>query len=408
MVTEVVRSVARSWELFDAAQEVIPLGTQTHSKAPREALRGVEPCYLVRGDGCRVWDADGNEYIDFRNGLGPITLGYRFPAVDEAVRAQLESGIVFSYPHPLEVEVAQALVEVLPCAERVRFLKTGGEAMAAAHRLSRAFTKRELILTCGYHGWVNTMARGGVPEATRKTYVTMPWGNIGPYAEAFEASPGEIAAVSVACAYAEVEQGRSFLRELRTLTRQHGAVLIFDEIVTGFRLRRAGAQEYFGVVPDLAVFAKGLSNGVPLSCFAGNAAVMETVKDCVISSTFGGDTLGLAAARAVLGVYEREDVIGRLWKRGEQLHEGFNAYSERLGLPARFVGASPVGQLVFDHPDAARLFLRFNAEVLKRGIIVYSVCYTNFSHTEADIDQAVGAMGEALEAIAIEGLFDRG
>ena len=407
MTTEVERSVARSWELYDLAQQVIPLGTQTHSKAPREALRGVEPCYLVRGDGCRVWDADGNEYIDFRNGLGPITLGYRFPAVDEAVKEQLESGIVFSYPHPLEVEVAQRLVEVLPCAERVRFLKTGGEAMAAAHRLSRAFTERELILTCGYHGWVNTMARGGVPEATRKTYMALPWGDIGPYAAAFEAAPDEIAAVSVACAYAEVEQGRSFLKALRKLTEQRGAVLIFDEIVTGFRLRRAGAQEYFGVIPDLAVFAKGLSNGVPLSCFVGQAAVMETVKDCVVSSTFGGDTLGLAAARAVLDVYEREDVIGTLWKRGEQLHEGFNACSERLSLPVSFVGAPPVGQLVFDHPEAGRLFLRFNEEVLKRGIIVYSVCYTNFSHTEADIDQAVRAMGEALEVIAIEGLFDR-
>lgn len=407
MTTEVERSVARSWELYDLAQQVIPLGTQTHSKAPREALRGVEPCYLVRGDGCRVWDADGNEYIDFRNGLGPITLGYRFPAVDEAVKEQLESGIVFSYPHPLEVEVAQRLVEVLPCAERVRFLKTGGEAMAAAHRLSRAFTERELILTCGYHGWVNTMARGGVPEATRKTYMALPWGDIGPYEAAFEAAPDEIAAVSVACAYAEVEQGRSFLKALRKLTEQRGAVLIFDEIVTGFRLRRAGAQEYFGVIPDLAVFAKGLSNGVPLSCFVGQAAVMETVKDCVVSSTFGGDTLGLAAARAVLDVYEREDVIGTLWKRGEQLHEGFNACSERLSLPVSFVGAPPVGQLVFDHPEAGRLFLRFNEEVLKRGIIVYSVCYTNFSHTEADIDQAVRAMGEALEVIAIEGLFDR-
>ncbi len=407
MTTKVERSVARSWELYDLAQQVIPLGTQTHSKAPREALRGVEPCYLVRGDGCRVWDADGNEYIDFRNGLGPITLGYRFPAVDEAVKEQLESGIVFSYPHPLEVEVAQRLVEVLPCAERVRFLKTGGEAMAAAHRLSRAFTERELILTCGYHGWVNTMARGGVPEATRKTYMALPWGDIGPYAAAFEAAPDEIAAVSVACAYAEVEQGRSFLKALRKLTEQRGAVLIFDEIVTGFRLRRAGAQEYFGVIPDLAVFAKGLSNGVPLSCFVGQAAVMETVKDCVVSSTFGGDTLGLAAARAVLDVYEREDVIGTLWKRGEQLHEGFNACSERLSLPVSIVGAPPVGQLVFDHPDAGRLFLRFNEEVLKRGIIVYSVCYTNFSHTEADIDQAVRAMGEALEVIAIEGLFDR-
>ena len=130
--------VTRSWELHERALEVIPMGTQTHSKAPRAALREVEPCFLARGEGCRVWDVDDNEYIDFRCALGPISLGYRFAAVDEAVRRQLDSGMVFSYPHPLEVEVAEALVQLIPCAEAVRFLKTGGEAMAATHRLARA------------------------------------------------------------------------------------------------------------------------------------------------------------------------------------------------------------------------------------------------------------------------------
>ena len=139
------------------------MATQTHSKAAREALRGIEPCYLVRGQGCRVWDLDDNEYIDFRNGLGPISLGYRYPAVEEAVRRQLDSGVVFSYAHPLEVEVAERLVDVIPCAESVCFLKTGGEAMAATHRLARAFTGRDHVLTCGYHGWINTMSRAGVP-----------------------------------------------------------------------------------------------------------------------------------------------------------------------------------------------------------------------------------------------------
>ena len=126
------------------------MATQTHSKAPREALRGIEPCFLVRGKGCRVWDLDGNEYIDFRNGLGPITLGYFYPTVDDAIRQQMEDGIIFSYPRPLEIEVAERLVRVIPCAERVRFLKTGGEAMTATQRLARAFTGRDLILTCGY------------------------------------------------------------------------------------------------------------------------------------------------------------------------------------------------------------------------------------------------------------------
>ena len=402
------RTVDRSWELHDRAVKVIPLATQTHSKMPREALRGVEPCYLVKGKGCRVWDLDGNEYIDFRNGLGPITLGYCFPAVDEALTRQVENGIVFSYSNPLEVAVAEELVKVIPCAEKVRFLKTGGEAMAAVHRLARGYTGRDLILTCGYHGWVNTMSRG-VPEATRSTFRSMPWGDMAPYEAAFSASADAIAGVSVACSYADMEKGHTFLRDLRALTEKCGALLMFDEIVTGFRVSRGGVQEYFGVTPDLAVFAKGISNGVPLSCYLGRADVMDKVQDVVISSTFGGDTLGLAAARAVLEVYEKEDVIGTIWARGKQLHEGFNAQCERLGVPAGFRGLPPVGQLAFEHPDGGRnaqLFLRFNGEVLKRGVIIYSVCYPNFSHSEADIDEAVGAMGEALEAMAADGLFD--
>jgi glutamate-1-semialdehyde 2,1-aminomutase len=406
MATEVKRSVKQSWALFDRAEEVIPMGTQTHSKAPRASLRDVEPCYLVRGEGCRVWDLDGNEYIDFRNGLGPISLGYRYPAVDEALRRQLDSGIVFSYPHPLEVEVAEELVKVLPCAEQVRFLKTGGEAMAATHRLARAYTGRDQILTCGYHGWINTMSKTGVPEATRATYTALPWGDKKPFEEVLQANPGNVAAVSVACSYGDIEKGPTFLRDLRELTNQYGVVLIYDEIVMGFRLRRAGAQEYFGVTPDLAVFAKGISNGVPLSCYAGNKAVMATVQEAVISSTFGGDTLGLAAAKAVLDVYANNDVIGTLWARGEQLHEGFNAHCSRLDIPVSFKGAAPVGQLVFDHPNSGELFLRFNAEVLKRGLIIYSVCYTSFSHTEADIDSSVAAMGESLEVMKNDGLFD--
>lgn len=407
MVNSKVRTVEESWRLHDRAVEVIPMATQTHSKAPREALRGVEPCYLVRGKGGRVWDVDGNEYIDFRNGLGPVILGYCFPAVDEAVRRQLESGIVFSYSHPLEVEVAEKLVERIPCAESVRFLKTGGEAMAAAHRLARGFSGRDLIVSCGYHGWINTTSRSGVPEAVRSVYCELGWGEVGPFAELLEKE--EVAAVSVACGYADIERGQDFLPALRELTNKHGVLLIFDEIVTGFRLHAAGAQGYFGVTPDLAVFAKGLSNGVPLSCYVGRREVMEKVEEVVISSTFGGDTLGLAAARAVLEVYDREEVVGRIWERGRQLHEGFNGICQRLGVAAGFRGLPPLGQLMFDYPDGKRnndLFLRFNGEVLKRGVIIYNVCYPNFSHTEEDIEQALEGMAGGLEVMKEEGLFE--
>ncbi len=391
------RSVDKSWELHQRAVNVVPMATQTHSKAPRQALRDVEPCFLVRGEGCRVWDVDGNEYIDFRNGLGPVSLGYAYPAVNEAVARQLQDGVVFSYSHPLEVEIAERLVEIIPCAEKVRFLKTGGEAMAATHRLARGFTGRDHILTCGYHGWVNTM-KEGVPTATRSTSSALPWGNIDAFQTAIDAQGADnVAAISVACDYAGIETGHPFLPALRALCDRIGALLIFDEIVMGFRLARAGAQEYFGVTPDLAVFAKGISNGVPLSTYLGRADVMDAVERVVISSTFGGDTLGLAAARAVLDIYEQEDVIETLWARGKQLHEGVASLCAQHGVEGGFAGLAPVGMLQLPTPQGR---LQFEGECLRGGVITYSVCYPSYSHTAADIDEALDVMGPALAQVA--------
>ena len=399
----------RSWDLYDRAIKVIPLATQTHAKAPRPELRGIEPCYVTHGKGCRVWDLDGNEYIDLRNSLGPITLGYRYPAVERAVRRQLSKGSIFSYPHPLEVEVAEILVKLIPCAEMVRFLRTGGEAMAAAIRLARAFTGRDLVLTCGYHGWLTSVFRPGVPEAIRSVYRELPWGEIGPYARLFEQEPGRIAAVSVACDYAQIEKGHKFLADLRALTRQHDAVLIFDEIVTGFRLALAGAQEYFGVTPDMAVFAKGISNGFPLSCYVGRREIMRTVERSVVSSTYGGDTLSLAAAKVVLETYQEQDVIAAIWERGRQLQHGFAEICTRLDAPAGLFGLPPTGTLQFVHPDSTRngaLFERFNAETQRRGVIIYHVCYPNFAHQVSDIQEVLKAMETALTAMQEERLFD--
>jgi glutamate-1-semialdehyde 2,1-aminomutase len=397
------RTVEQSWSLYDRAVAVIPMATQTHSKAPRDALRGTEPCYLQRGSGCRVWDVDGNEYIDFRCGLGPITLGYSVPSVNDAVAAQLADGVVFSYAHPLEVEVAERLVEVIPCAESVRFLKTGGEAMAATHRLARGFTGRDHVITCGYHGWINSMGRAGVPASIESVYRALPWGDIAPYEAAFdELGSDAVAAVSVACSYHDIERGHDFLPALRELTARHGALLVFDEIVTGFRLARGGAQEYFGVTPDLAVFAKGMSNGVPLSAYLGRRDVMEAVRDVVISSTFGGDALGLAAARAVLDIYAAEPVIDTLWERGRQLHAGIAEHASRLGIAVSVQGLPPVGQLQLPSAEAR---VAFEGECLQRGVILYTVLYPNYAHAPSDIDEALTAMGEALEAVRDRGLL---
>lgn len=402
------RDVSRSWELLERAKKVIPMATQTHSKAPREALRGVEPCFIDRGLGGHIWDVDGNEYIDLRCSLGPITLGHRFPAVEEAVRAQLEKGTVFSYPSLLEVEVAEQIVEVIPCAESCRFLRTGGEAMTAAMKLARAFTGRDRILKCGYHGWLTTMTSAGTPEAVKSVHTELGWGDPGRFEAILKEDGDNVAAITVAYSYTAGESAAEFLAALRDLADRYGALLVFDEIVTGFRLANGGAQERFGVTPDLAVFSKGMANGFPISVYCGRRDVMETVQAAVVSSTFGGECTGLAAAKAAIGVYQTEDVIGHLTRLGSKLMETANKLFDEVGAPAKMHGMPMCPNTVWKESAKAKgpeLALRLDREMLTRGVINYNVSYVNYSHTDEDIDQVLAAYGESLAAMANDGLF---
>ncbi len=384
------------------------MGTQTHSKAPREELREVEPCFIERGLGGRVWDVDGNEYLDLRCSLGPITLGHRFPAVEQAVRAQLDKGTVFSYPSLLEVEVAERLVALIPCAESVRFLRTGGEAMSAAMKLARAYTGRDRVLMCGYHGWLTTMGTPGVPEAVRSVHTPIGWGDPEAVEAILKADGAHVAAISVAYSYAAGDTAGEFLAALRSLADRYGVLLIFDEIVTGFRVANGGAQQRFGVTPDLAVFSKGMANGWPVAAYLGRREVMETVRMAVISSTFGGETTALAAARACLDIYRDEDVIGHLERLGRLLVDGYNTLFEQVGAPARMVGLPMCPLLQWRDSGTAKaadLALRFDAERLRRGLITYGVHYVNYSHTEADLAEVVERSGDALRAMSRDGLF---
>lgn len=396
--------MSRSQALRQRALKVIPLGTQTHSKAPREALAQVEPSFLARGAGGRVWDVDGHEFIDLRCSLGPITLGHGHPAPLAAVRDQLERGTLFSYPCELEVEVAERLVELIPCAEQVRFLRTGGEAMAACFRLARAATGRDRILTCGYHGWLQTVSTPGNPESWRALNQAMPWGDLSAYERVLDENGDDVAALSVAYAYHAGDAAAGFLRGLRALADAAGALLIFDEIVTGFRIAVGGCQERWSVVPDLAVFSKGMANGWPIAAYLGRRDLMQQVAEVIISSTFGGEATGLAACRAVLDVYRTEDVIGHLAVRGRQLVDGLNGCFAAHDAPAALVGLPACPLLRWREPALA---LRFEEEMLRRGVILYTVCYVNYAHTAADIDDVLARADEALAAMGADGCFDR-
>lgn len=402
------RGMTKSEEWADRLRRVMPWGSSTCSKAPR--LMPDEPGVIVRGKGCRVWDADGREYIDYRNSLGPVTLGYQFPAVDEAIRKQLETGIIFGHPHPLECEVAEMLTECIPCAERVRFLKTGGEAVAACIRLARYHTGRDHVVQIGYNGWLNSLAAAGrtlpggaaesvppgVPAALAALHHSGTWNDTGGLEELFKKSGDRIAALVVAADYEQMLLGKAFYPFLRALTARHGTVLIYDDIVTGFRLAIGGVQEYFGVKPDLAVFAKGVANGMPLSVYCGKAEIMDKLDKAVVSSTYGGETLSLAAAKATIAVYHQQDVIGHIWSKSERLCSGMNELFLRRRFPAEILGLAPCAALAMRPEADPALKDRFYRAAYRNGLSLYFVNYVNFCHQDSDINETLERMDKAL------------
>jgi len=401
-------SQSESQKWAERLRAVIPWGSSTCSKAARRMPD--EPGVIVRGRGCRVWDADGREYIDYRNSLGPVTLGYCFPATDNAVIEQLKQGIIFGHPHPLEGEVAELLRECIPCAERVRFLKTGGEAVAACVRLARSHTGRDHVVQIGYNGWLNSLAGGspilpsqvaasappGVPIPLSSLHHAAGWDDCKRLKELFSGHGNEIAALVVASAYNKIEKGKSFYPFLRDLAHKYGTVLIFDEIVTGFRVAMGGVQEYFGVIPDLAVFAKGIANGMPLSAYAGKAEIMDKLKDTIVSSTYGGEALSLAAARASVRTYREQNVIEHLWAKGKRLASGLNSLFRKGGLPGKCDGYWCCPYFSFDKEAPPGMIDKFYRSVYRHGVSFYSVAYINFSHQDADIDETLERVEQAM------------
>lgn len=402
------RNTTQSWLKYKRSTAFLAQGSSTSSKAP--TFRNVEPALIDQGQGCRIWDTDGNEYIDFRNALGPITLGYCVKEIDEAIVEQLKRGIIFGHPHALEGEVAEMLTAIVPCAQRVRFLKTGGEALAACIKIARSTTRRNRILQCGYNGWLNILSSGGrrptgiaaseplngVPVELGRLHKSLPWGDIEPWREAFKEHGDEIAAVVIACNYSDMEKGKCFLPALRKLTNEYGALLVYDEIVTGFRLAPGGAQEYFDAVPDMAVFGKGLANGMPLSVYAGRADLIDSARDIGISSTFAGETLSLAAARATMHFYEANQVISHLWRVGETMWSEVNRLFKQYGVDAVASGFPVCPEFMFGCPKTAS---RFFKACYAQGVSLYQVSYVNFSHKESDITETHKRIEAALSSI---------
>lgn len=397
--------MSKSLELYNRAKNVIPGGTQLLSKRPEMWLPNQWPSYYSRAKGCEVWDLDGNHYYDFCiMGVGANVLGYAFEEVDNAAKNAIDNGSMCTLNAPEEVLLAEKLIQLHPWAESVRYAKAGGEAMAMASRIARAHTKRDIVLVCGYHGWHDwylsaNLVKGdpladvhlqglspvGVPRGLAGTNLIFHYNDIDEFKSLVEENKGEIAAVIM-------EPIRNdypipgYLEKIRKITKEEGIVLIFDEITSGFRLCAGGAHKVLGVNPDMAVFAKGMTNGYPVTAVIGIKEVMEAAQDTFISSTFWTERIGFAGALKSIECYEKYDVCKRQVEVGTKISEGWKMLGEKYGLKLHINGILPLIHFAFQYENPLAYKTYFTQEMLKEGFLAGPGVYASLAHTDEIID----------------------
>ena len=412
-----VPSLERSRELNAALRELVPGGSHTYAKGDDQFPEGLAPI-MERGSGSHVWDVDGNEYIEWGMGLRAVTLGHGYPAVAEAVAAQITRGTNFVRPSRLELEAAESFLGLVTRAEMVKFTKDGSTANTGAVKLARAYTGRELVALCvdhpffSYDDWamVTTPVRGGIPAGVEEQTLTFHYDDLASVQALLERHPGEIA-----CFMLEPERttppSEGFLRRMQELVRADGALLVFDENVSGFRWHTGGAQEVHGITPDLSSWGKGIANGFALSALAGRREIMQLggldhdrERVFLLSTTHGAEHVGLAAGIATMATYRDEPVIETLHTRGDLLRQGVIEVARRHGIEDRFTVAGRGSCLFFGTADAEgapsqafrTLFLQ---ETIARGLLAPSFV-VSYSHAEADVDRTVEIVDQALGVYA--------
>jgi glutamate-1-semialdehyde 2,1-aminomutase len=381
----------KSEELLKRAEKVIPGGTQTFSKSKTQYPFGTSPFYAAKGEGSRLWDADGNEYIDFVMGLCSTILGYNDPDVQKAVENVTP---VFSLPTELEIKVAEKIIDMVPCAEMVRFGKNGSDATTGATRLARAYTGRDYIIKCktsyhGYHSWsiyhVNDL---GISEAEKSLTLLADYNNIESFDKLFREHPGEVACVIMEPMNVEWPKP-GFLNEIKELCHKNGAVFILDEVITGFRFSSGGgAQKYFGVIPDLCCLGKSLGNGYSISAVAGKANIMNLFEKVHFSFTFGGECIGLAAANAVLDKLKSKPVYGSIGRIGEFLKFNFDDhYKHIVELLDTYPSWTHLKFKEYNGYKDYEIKALWQQEIYKRGILCIGYHALSYAHTYHDIEK---------------------
>ena len=404
-------SFARTEEWLRRAHALFPNGTQTSTKGSDRLIAGVQPAMAVRARGGRFWDPDENEWLDLQMGLGAVLLGHADPAVNAAVAEQLDRGVLFSVPATLEAVVAEELRAIFPEYEAFRFAKNGSDATSAAVRLARAATGKERVITCGYHGWPDwsTGARAevsGIPRAVRELSRAHPAGAVDRVLEDLaDGGPG-YAAVVIDPTARDLPDPALFAA-LRQLCWSTGTLLVFDEVVSGFRLGLRGFAGLAGVFPDLACYGKALGNGLPLSVLAGSRALLDRLPGAAVTTTFGGDCAALAAARVVLGEVRAPGFYARLETLGGELRAGLDRLLSANGLNGRLACTGyPAHTRIFsarnDAADETRARGFIAREMGRRGIFWQGNHVLCRDHAEGDVRRVLAAYEEIVPALARE------
>lgn len=406
-------------QLYKRAKKVIPGGTQLLSKRPEMWLPEQWPSYYSKAKGCEVWDLDGTHYYDMSiMGVGANVLGYAFDEVDQAAKVAIDKGGMCTLNAPEEVVLAEKLLELHPWAGMVRYAKAGGEAMALATRIARAHTNKDIVLVCGYHGWhdwylsANLVAgdpladvhlKGldpiGVPRGLAGTNLIFHYNNIEEFKELVNKNKDHIAAVIMEPIRNDYP-AFGFLENIRNITKEENIILIFDEITAGFRLCAGGSHLKLGVDPDIAVFAKAMTNGYPLSAVIGKKNIMDAAQKTFISSTFWTERIALAATIESINCYQKYNVDMIQNKIGEQVKKGWADIARETGIDIHVSGISPLAHFEFKYESSLKYKTYFTQEMLKKGFLAATGLYVSLSHTDEIINKYLETCSVVFEKIA--------
>ncbi len=403
-------NLTNSFKEYEYAKSLIP-GAVAGIRRPYNFVEGEFPIYFDSGKGGRVTDIDGNEYIDYLCAYGPMIIGNREEEIDNAVIAQMQDkGFCFSLTQKYQNMLAAKLKEIIPCSEMSFFVCTGSDGTTLATRIARSYTQKKAILRCGYHGWHDwcVEVKGGVPEKLWEDVHEFEYNCIESLENTLKAHKDDVAAVIITPfghpLAAEMEEPKAgYLEKVKELAHQYGAVLIFDEIRTGFRVSIGGAQKYYGVTPDLAVFGKAMANGYPIGCVTGKAEIMKEVeKNVFVSSTFFPNSLSYVAALKTIEILQRDNILGQIWEKGTYFNNKIAELIKKYDVGARISGIPPMMFITFDKDEAKQYKNKrtdFYTQLIRRKVFLqpFHHGYICSRHTQEDLDYTLNAIEESFQ-----------